>query len=149
MNLLQHPHSKNVLRIRSPLSVVGVPSIALNSKRWISATSPTLNSVGRKAKITLEHHSTLGSIDYTNNIPSIRKSPPPPPPRKGRISRFVYPIILITFSGTFVYFYINNKNDNYAYWDAMQSGEGILEEDDDDYDDDEDDDDEEEEFEKR
>ena len=41
---------------------------------------------------------------------------------------------------------MNNKNDNYAYWEAMQSG-AALEMDDDDDDDDEYYDDEEEEFE--
>ncbi|KAL3770886.1 hypothetical protein ACHAW5_003974 [Stephanodiscus triporus] len=37
------------------------------------------------------------------------------------------------------YFYVNNKNDNYEYWRAMQSGEALRidDDDDDDYDDEE------------
>ena len=42
-------------------------------------------------------------------------------------------------AGTVTYFYINNNNDNYEYWKAMQSGEALQmdDEDDGDYEDDE------------
>ena len=35
------------------------------------------------------------------------------------------PLILLFTAGTVTYFYINNNNDNYAYWEAMQSGEAL------------------------
>lgn len=46
------------------------------------------------------------------------------------------------------YFYVNNKNDNYAYWEAMQTGEAVEMGDDDDDEYYEDDEEEEEEMEE-
>lgn len=94
------------------------------------------NSDGSKTfRLAYVHHSSLGSIDYTHP-PPIRKTPPPPPPRPGK-RRMLLPITLMITLGTIGYFYLNNQNDNYAYWEAMQSGGTFIDDDEDDFDDDE------------
>ena len=68
--------------------------------------------------------------------PPIRKSPPPPPPKPG-LQKHLWPFTLLFTGATVGYFYMNNKNDNFAYWEAMQSGEALRMDDDDDDEDDE------------
>lgn len=81
-------------------------------------------------------------VDYSV-VPPIRRSPPPPPPKPG-VQKYLWVVTLIFGTATFGYFYVNNKNDNFEYWRAMQSGEALQmgdgdedDDDDDDYDDDE------------
>mmetsp|Transcript_11136 Transcript_11136/g.22677 ORF Transcript_11136/g.22677 Transcript_11136/m.22677 type:complete len:165 (+) Transcript_11136:186-680(+) len=69
-------------------------------------------------------------VDYTV-IPPIPKSPPPPPPKPG-MRKYIFPASLAVALGTFGYFYLNNKNDNFEYWSAMQRGEALQMDDDDD-----------------
>ena len=80
----------------------------------------------------------LRPIDYSIR-PPIQYSPPPPPAKPG-FQKYLFPLTLLFTAGTVTYFYINNNNDNYEYWKAMQSGEALQmddEEEDDDYEDDE------------
>jgi len=81
----------------------------------------------------------LRPIDYSIR-PPIQYSPPPPPAKPG-FQKYLFPLTLLFTAGTVTYFYINNNNDNYEYWKAMQSGEALQmdddEEDEDDYEDDE------------
>lgn len=50
---------------------------------------------------------------------------------------------MIIMFATVGYFYVNNKNDNFEYWAAMQSGEALqMDDDDEDYEDEEDEEDE-------
>ena len=71
----------------------------------------------------------LRPIDYSIR-PPIQYSPPPPPAKPG-FQKYLNPLILLFTAGTVTYFYINNNNDNYAYWEAMQSGEALQMDDDD------------------
>ncbi|KAL9179885.1 hypothetical protein ACHAXT_007855 [Thalassiosira profunda] len=80
-------------------------------------------------------------VDYSTK-PPIRNPPPPPPPKPG-MQKFLFPLTLLITAGTVGYFYVNNQNDNYEYWRAMQSGEALRM--DEEYEDDEDEDEEEEE----
>eukprot|EP00566_Odontella_aurita_P026301 CAMPEP_0113575796 /NCGR_PEP_ID=MMETSP0015_2-20120614/27905_1 /TAXON_ID=2838 /ORGANISM="Odontella" /LENGTH=185 /DNA_ID=CAMNT_0000479091 /DNA_START=138 /DNA_END=695 /DNA_ORIENTATION=+ /assembly_acc=CAM_ASM_000160 len=83
----------------------------------------------------------LRPVDYSIPPPIYRA--PPPPPSKPGMRKYIFPASLaVTFAVT-AYFYVNNKNDAYEYWEAMQTGAVPLFDDDDD--DDEDFDDEEEE----
>lgn len=80
----------------------------------------------------------LRPIDYSI-VPPIRRSPPPPPAAPG-VRKYLFPLTLLFTTCTVGYFYMNNQNDNYAYWEAMQSGEAVLmddDEDDEDYEEDE------------
>ena len=79
----------------------------------------------------------LRPIDYSIR-PPIQYSPPPPPAKPG-FQKYLFPLTLIFTAGTVTYFYINNNNDNYEYWKAMQSGEALQMDDDEDgdYEDDE------------
>ena len=83
----------------------------------------------------------LRPIDYSI-VPPIRYSPAPPPPKPG-FQKYLFPLTLAFTAATVAYFYVNNKNDNYAYWEAMQSGEALQMDEDDDDDDDYEDDEEE------
>jgi len=74
----------------------------------------------------------LRPIDYSIR-PPIQYSPPPPPAKPG-FQKYLFPLTLLFTAGTVTYFYINNNNDNYEYWKAMQSGEALQM---DDYEDDE------------
>mmetsp|Transcript_50541 Transcript_50541/g.107655 ORF Transcript_50541/g.107655 Transcript_50541/m.107655 type:complete len:235 (+) Transcript_50541:112-816(+) len=69
-------------------------------------------------------------VDYSV-LPPIRHSPPAPPPKPGP-RRLLYPATLMFMAATVGYFYVNNQNDNYAYWEAMQSGVALSMDDDDD-----------------
>jgi hypothetical protein len=80
-------------------------------------------------------------VDYSVP-PPIVFSPPPPPMKKGiRGLLPFFPLIIAIL--TSAYFYKYNKNDNYEFWEAMQSGKELPEEvfDDEAYEDDDDDDD--------
>ena len=79
----------------------------------------------------------LRPIDYSIR-PPIQYSPPPPPAKPG-FQKYLFPLTLLFTAGTVTYFYINNNNDNYEYWKAMQSGEALQMDDDEDgdYEDDE------------
>eukprot|EP00986_Skeletonema_menzelii_P017452 scaffold19482_cov153-Skeletonema_menzelii.AAC.16 len=75
-------------------------------------------------------------IDYSI-VPPIRASPPPPPSKPG-LQKYIAPASMIIMFATVGYFYVNNKNDNFEYWAAMQSGEALqMGDDDDDYEDEE------------
>jgi len=63
--------------------------------------------------------------DYSKP-PPIVGIPPPPPPRPG-LRKYAYPILLFTAAGTVGYFWLNNNNDNYEFWDAMQTGKELPE----------------------
>mmetsp|Transcript_15433 Transcript_15433/g.33425 ORF Transcript_15433/g.33425 Transcript_15433/m.33425 type:complete len:158 (-) Transcript_15433:1576-2049(-) len=77
----------------------------------------------------------LRPVDYSI-VPPIRYSPPAPPSAPG-FRKYLFPLTLLFTAATVGYFYVNNKNDNYEYWKAMQSGEALHmddgEDDDDDY----------------
>lgn len=116
-----------------------------NNKKAISRA---ITSNQRSAKSSTTGSSTEGEmveaifglrpIDYSV-VPPIRYSPAPPPPKPG-FQKYLFPLTLAFTAATVVYFYVNNKNDNYAYWEAMQSGEALQldeDDDDDDYEDDE------------
>ena len=78
----------------------------------------------------------LRPIDYSIR-PPIQYSPPPPPAKPG-FQKYLFPLTLLFTAGTVTYFYINNNNDNYEYWKAMQSGEALqMDDEEDDYEDDE------------
>jgi len=65
----------------------------------------------------------LKPVDFTTP-PRIYVSPPPPPKKPG-VKNYIFPATLIVTVVTFMYFYLNNKNDAYGYWSAMQTG-GIM-----------------------
>ena len=121
---------------------------AAAGKKNKKAISRAITSNQRSAKSSTTGSSTEGEmveaifglrpIDYSV-VPPIRYSPAPPPPKPG-FQKYLFPLTLAFTAATVVYFYVNNKNDNYAYWEAMQSGVALqLDEDDDDDDDYEDD----------
>ena len=85
-------------------------------------------------------------IDYSI-LPPIRASPPPPPSKPG-LQKYIAPASMVFAAAAVAYFYVNNKNDNFEYWAAMQSGTAVEMDDDDDDDEYEDDDGEEEEEEE-
>ena len=79
----------------------------------------------------------LKPVDHTI-VPVVRMAPPPPPP-KSAVQNFLFPFTAAVSLGIFGYFYMNNKNDAYDYWEAMQTGgslPGTFDDDDDDDDDD-------------
>ena len=80
----------------------------------------------------------LRPVDYSI-LPPIRRTPPPPPLKPG-FQKYLWPLTLVIGAATFGYFYVNNKNDNYEYWRAMQTGEAVQFGDDDEYEDDDEDD---------
>ena len=88
-------------------------------------------------------------VDYSIP-PPIVFSPPPPPMNTGIKGYLPFAPLIIAICTT-AYFYRHNKNDNYEFWEAMQSGKELPEnlfkeeayDDDDDEDDDDDDDDDE------
>ena len=121
---------------------------AAAGKKTKRAISRAITSNQRSAKSSTTASSTEGEmveaifglrpIDYSV-VPPIRYSPAPPPPKPG-FQKYLFPLTLAFTAATVVYFYVNNKNDNYAYWEAMQSGEALQldeDDDDDDYEDDE------------
>mmetsp|Transcript_5496 Transcript_5496/g.7212 ORF Transcript_5496/g.7212 Transcript_5496/m.7212 type:complete len:164 (+) Transcript_5496:43-534(+) len=91
-----------------------------------------------------EKYGGLKPVNYSSGgvVPPIAQSPPPPPPRVGA-TKFAPLVVLTIFLGTSMYVYMNNKNDSYEYWRAMQTGQMVIADDDDDDDDDEDEDEEE------
>merc|ERR1711862_1049053 len=54
-------------------------------------------------------------IDYSV-IPPICHSPPPPPIKPAR--KVLFPVTVLFSAGVTGYFYVNNNNDNLAYWRA-------------------------------
>jgi len=79
----------------------------------------------------------LRPVDFTK-VPPLYRPPPPPPPKPG-FQRYIFPFSVITLFGVSGFFYLNNKNDAYEYWEAMQTGgviPGTYDDDDDDDDDD-------------
>ncbi len=96
-----------------------------------STTTSTAEAVG-------DNIFGMRPINYSI-LPPIRASPPPPPSKPG-LQKYIAPASMIIMFATVGYFYVNNKNDNFEYWAAMQSGEAIsMEEDEDDYEDEEED----------
>ncbi|KAL7465128.1 hypothetical protein ACHAXS_005453 [Conticribra weissflogii] len=92
------------------------------------------NSKNKKAsgeeELFVDNIFGMRPVDYTV-IPPIPKSPPPPPPKPG-LRKFIFPASIAVALGAFGYFYLNNKNDNFEYWSAMQRGEALQMDDDDD-----------------
>jgi hypothetical protein len=87
-------------------------------------------------------------IDYSIR-PPIRATPPPPPPKPG-LQKYIAPASMLIMFATVAYFYVNNKNDNFEYWAAMQSGAALrMDEEEEDEDDEDEEDDEEDEQEKK
>jgi len=80
------------------------------------------------------YYGAAASSTYTP--PDICRSPPPPPPKPG-LAKYTFPISALLTVGVTAYFYVNNRNDSFAYWESMQTG-AIPEDDDDDDDDDDD-----------
>jgi len=80
----------------------------------------------------------LRPVNYrTAPAPEICMPPPPPPPKAG-LAKYTFPVSAFLTVAITAYFYVNNKNDSFAYWEAMQTG-GLMPDDDDDDDDDFDD----------
>lgn len=102
-------------------------SAAANDKK--KAISQAINQNAKSNSTIAEGGSEIDAIfglrpiDYSIR-PSIQYSPPPPPAKPG-FQKYLNPLILLFTAGTVTYFYINNNNDNYAYWEAMQSGEAL------------------------
>lgn len=120
---------------------------ANNNKKKAISRAINQNAKSNSTMATSESGSEIDAIfglrpiDYSIR-PPIQYSPPPPPAKPG-FQKYLFPLTLIFTAGTVTYFYINNNNDNYEYWKAMQSGEALQmddgeEDDDDDYEDDED-----------
>ena len=114
-------------------------------------------SIGKEARQAISNNKTTSTttntatvgdnifgmrpIDYSI-VPPIRASPPPPPSKPG-LQKYIAPASMIIMFATVGYFYVNNKNDNFEYWAAMQSGEALqMDDDDEDYEDEEDEEDE-------
>jgi len=74
-------------------------------------------------------------IDYSI-LPPIVRSPPPPPAKPG-LRKYLFPISLFFTLSVTGYFYLNNKNDNFEFWNAMQKGEALPSDEDEGDDDDE------------
>jgi len=100
-----------------------------------------------------DNTSSLSSTHFSSTVPHlvdysipppIIPSPPAPPLQKG-LRRWAFPATVLVTLFTCVYIYKNNKNDNYEFWDAMQSGKDlpleVFEDDEDEDDEDEDDED--------
>jgi hypothetical protein len=85
--------------------------------------------VGKNIRRTNEKSLMNGDGSYLYGLkpvdfsipPSIHISPPPPPKKPG-VKNYVFPISLVITFGTCIYFYLNNKNDAFDYWSAMQTG---------------------------
>ena len=106
-------------------------------------SSANNNSVSGQFDASTELVYGMRPVDYSV-LPPIRHSPPPPPVRPG-FQKYLWPAVLLFTASTVGYFYVNNKNDNYEYWRAMQSGEALQMDDDGEYDDEEEEDEEEDE----
>ena len=100
-----------------------------------SAISKTLKAQENQV-VGKEHLFGLKPVDITI-LPPLHRTPPPPPPKKG-VQKYLSPMMILTTAGFIAYFYYYNKNDNYQYWEAMQTG-GVLPGTYDDEDDDDDD----------
>ena len=127
-----HILRKSVLR-----KDIGVQKIGLRYKRSstkrISEAIKTQNAKQQSDGFIFG----LRPVDHTV-VPPIRTAPPPPPPKPG-VQNFIFPFTVAVSLGIFGYFYMNNKNDAYDYWEAMQTGgslPGTFDDDDDDDDDD-------------
>jgi len=114
---------------------------------WQKNVIPFVHSKGKHTSASISQDHAKKSllrpafVDYSVP-PPIVFSPPPPPTKKG-IRGFLpfFPLIMALL--TTAYFYKYNKNDNFEFWEAMQSGKELPEEvfDDEAYEDDGDDDD--------
>jgi hypothetical protein len=90
-----------------------------------SGTPPTSK---RRAVASRTKHGGTGEaskVDYSIPPPVI--SSPPPPPSRGGLRQYTLPVVLATTLGLVAYFWTNNKNDNFEFWDAMQSGKELPE----------------------
>ena len=122
-------------------------SAAANNKkkaisRAINQNAKSNSTISTESGSEIDAIFGLRPIDYSIR-PPIQYSPPPPPAKPG-FQKYLFPLTLLFTAGTVTYFYINNNNDNYEYWKAMQSGEALQMDDDEDEDDDYEDDEEEE-----
>ena len=116
--------------------------IANNSNAKSASSSSSGAAAAGDATAAVDNIFGMRPIDYSI-LPPIRASPPPPPSKPG-LQKYIAPASMVFMFATVAYFYVNNKNDNFEYWAAMQSGSALQMDDDDD----EDDEDEEEEEEK-
>mmetsp|Transcript_21015 Transcript_21015/g.32933 ORF Transcript_21015/g.32933 Transcript_21015/m.32933 type:complete len:168 (-) Transcript_21015:277-780(-) len=127
---LQHRHKRS-----TSITKEARQAISNNKTNNNSTTSATAEAVG-------DNIFGMRPIDYSI-LPPIRASPPPPPSKPG-LQKYIAPASMVIMFATVGYFYVNNKNDNFEYWAAMQSGEALqMEEDEEDYEDEEEDEDEE------
>jgi len=108
-----------------------------------SNSSSSSSSSGAAAPAVEELVFGMRPVDYSI-LPPISYSPPAPPSKPG-LQKYLWYVTLLFGGATVGYFYLNNQNDNYEYWEAMQSGEAIAFGGDDDDDDEEWEDEEEEE----
>jgi len=132
---------------------IGATFQSVRTKRTNSKTKPSSSSkkaaeISRALRSNSSNSSGGGGgegifglqpVNYaTSPRPSICASPPPPPPKPG-LAKYTFPISAVVTVGVTAYFYLNNRNDSFAYWESMQTG-GIPEdeEEDDDADDDDD-----------
>lgn len=97
-----------------------------NRKADISRSIASLGSEQQQQQV--EGIFGLRPIDYSI-VPPIPHSPPPPPAKPG-LQKYLFPFTLAFTAATVGYFCMNNKNDNYEYWRAMQSGEALQIDDD-------------------
>eukprot|EP00578_Thalassiosira_sp_NH16_P011639 CAMPEP_0181123612 /NCGR_PEP_ID=MMETSP1071-20121207/26003_1 /TAXON_ID=35127 /ORGANISM="Thalassiosira sp., Strain NH16" /LENGTH=166 /DNA_ID=CAMNT_0023208787 /DNA_START=90 /DNA_END=590 /DNA_ORIENTATION=+ len=119
-------------------------SSARTDKKAAISRAITSNQNANHSVLLTEHEAMtkgifgMRPVDYSV-APPLRCTPPPPPPKPG-VQKYLWIVTLIFGTATFGYFYVNNKNDNFEYWRAMQSGEALQMDDgdEDDYDDDED-----------
>lgn len=135
--LIRRPIQQSLIQTRSKRT--GTASKNSSKKaisRAIASNNKRKQSTSGSNSETVDALFGLHPIDYSIP-PPIRYSPPPPPAKPG-LQKYLFPFTLLFTAGTVVYFYVNNKNDNYAYWEAMQSGEALqLDDDEDDEEDDE------------
>ena len=118
-------------------------SIGKEARQAISNNKTSATTTANSANTATVGDNIFGMrpIDYSI-VPPIRASPPPPPSKPG-LQKYIAPASMIIMFATVGYFYVNNKNDNFEYWAAMQSGEALqMDDDDEDYEDEEDEEDE-------
>jgi len=134
---MQHRHK------RTSVGKEARQAIKSNSNNT-STTTTTTNSAAAAATVG-DNIFGMRPIDYSI-VPPIRASPPPPPSKPG-LQKYIAPASMVIMFATVGYFYVNNKNDNFEYWAAMQTGAALQmddEDDDEDYEDEEEEEEEEE-----
>lgn len=132
---VRRPIQQSLIQTRSKRTGTASNNSKKAVSRVIASNNKRKQSTSGSNSETVDALFGLHPIDYSIP-PPIRYSPPPPPSKPG-LQKYLFPFTLLFTAGTVVYFYVNNKNDNYAYWEAMQSGEALQLDDDEDDDEDE------------